>query len=265
MKEEEPPKETCEEVAWKPDKAEKGWVKKVASWWESNHQGKQRAWKKESWEKDSGDKWADVVESSATALVDNLAMKEEPEDEQMWFGHDARSEEQKQKDGAAGAADSVVLVAPLPEQPPQSESEEEESGSEDNEPGINFPDGKKKLEDVERDFKQYRDENPIELDEPEDDVCHLLQDGESEVMGSSGKRVRFVPALIRLAIPEEGSKANDDLELLESLQPERPRVELKDIPHDIINEQGEKCLNREWVRERVRLHMEDEQARHVVH
>ena len=43
-------------------------------------------------------------------------------------------------------------------------------------------------------------------------------------------------------MPESESEANQDLALLQSLQPPPSKVELKDIPWTVPSEHGEECL-----------------------
>ena len=71
-------------------------------------------------------------------------------------------------------------------------------------PFIMYPDGIKSIEEVDKEFKVYRENTDY----------FKTEDG-----------VEFVPALIKLAMPESESEANQDL-ALQSLQPPPSKVQL---------------------------------------
>ena len=95
-------------------------------------------------------------------------------------------------------------------------------------PGIREPDGIKPISQIDEEHAEFRKQNDIWT-------------------GADGTVI--VPSLIRLAIPEEASEANKDFELLQSIQPPPPPVELKDIQRTIKDENGKDCINVVWVRE----------------
>ena len=191
-------------------------------------------------------------DNSAMAILQKIGMedseveeeKEEKEEDKLWFGMDVRTEEEKERDADGSGA---PFCGRWPKRSGGDGEVERTAVLESPEgiPGVLHPEGYKPIAQVNAEFKEWRKDNPIVM----------VKDKE--------EKVKFVPALIKLALPETASEANRDLDLLESMQPPPPRRELKDIPHDLYKENGEKYLNVEWVRERVRLHKEDKQAAHT--
>ena len=165
-------------------------MKDATSWWEKNHRG---SWKRPH------ERWADVQEeSSAKAVLQKIGMEhsdtkeEEKEEDQLWFGQDFRTEEQKACD--ADGTGAKPFCGRWPKRSGGSEGEVEQITSEETPkeaPGILYPEGVKPIAQVDAEFKEYRKENPV------------IKDDES---------VQFVPALIKLAIPESTSEANRDLD-----------------------------------------------------
>ena len=97
----------------------------------------------------------------------------------------------------------------------------------------------------------------IEMPDGIKDVDNLVKD-HKELL-SERDEIVFETSLIRLAIPESKSQADEDQSQLEEFDPPE-RMDLKDIPRTIVGEDGKKKLNVVWVREYVRTYKEGQIA-----